>query len=165
MRVWVFRDNVDTDVIAPQKYLAKTTEELVEHILELIAPRFASEVEKGDFIVAGRNFGCGSSREQAALGLKYLGVKAIFAESFARIFFRNCISIGLPALTCGHGLESFKDGDEAEFSLMRAFLKNRRTGTVLALNPLPPFMIHIIEEGGILPILKKKYGGMNAHHE
>jgi 3-isopropylmalate/(R)-2-methylmalate dehydratase small subunit len=165
MRAWVFGDNVDTDVIAPQKHLAKTTEELVKHILEPVAPRFASEVEKGDLIVAGRNFGCGSSREQAALGLKYLGVKAIIAESFARIFFRNSISIGLPVLTCTHGLESFKDGDEVEFSLTKAFLKNGRTGMVLALNPLPPFMIHIIEEGGILPILKKKYEGINVRHE
>jgi 3-isopropylmalate/(R)-2-methylmalate dehydratase small subunit len=165
MRVWVFGDNIDTDVIAPQKYLEKTSEELVKHILEPISSRFASEVEEGDLIIAGKNFGCGSSREQAALGLKYLGVKAVIAKSFARIFFRNCISIGLPALTCTHGLESFKDRDEAEFSLTKAFLKNCRTGTVLALNSLPPFMIHIIEEEGILPILKKKYDGMNVHHE
>jgi 3-isopropylmalate/(R)-2-methylmalate dehydratase small subunit len=162
MRVWVFGDNMDTDVIAPQKHLYKTTEELSKHILEPITPRFASEVEKGDLIVAGSNFGCGSSREQAALGLKYLGVKAIIAKSFARIFFRSCISIGLPALTCTHGLENFREGDEAEFSLKKAFLKNCRTGAVLSPNPLPSFMIHIIEEGGILPILKKKYADMNV---
>lgn len=165
MRVWVFGDNVDTDVIAPQKHLHRTIEELAEHILEPIAPHFASGVDKGDLIVAGSNFGCGSSREQAALGLKYLGVGAIISKSFARIFFRSCISIGLPALTCEHGLENFREGDEAEFSLEKASLENSRTGEVLALNPLPPFMIHIIEGGGILPILRKKYVGANIRHE
>jgi len=156
-KAWVFGDNIDTDLIAPGKYLLCPLEELARHILEEVNPLFAQRVEKGDIVIAGKNFGCGSSREQAASGLKHLGIGAIFAESFARIFFRNCISIGLSALTSKEIPGSFQEGDRVEFSLREAYIKNLRTNQTYRAIPLPPQLLHIIEEGGILSMLKKKY--------
>ena len=157
MRTWIFGDNIDTDVIVPGRYLAESQEELAKHLFEPIILLFAQNVRRGDIIVAGRNFGCGSSREQAASGLKYVGIYAVIAESFARIFFRNCISIGLPAIICKEVGRNFHEGDEAEFLFREAYLKNLTTGRTVKTVPLPPFILSLIERGGILSMLKEKY--------
>ncbi len=154
-RVWKFGDNIDTDLIAPGKYLGLPYEKLLEHILEPANPEFPSKVKEGDIIIAGKNFGCGSSREQAPRGLKDLGVGAIVAESFARIFFRNCIGIGLPAVTCSGVAGNFQDGDEAELDLRTGILKNLTTGKSFQTSKLPDMMLEILETGGILEMLKK----------
>ncbi|MFQ6089782.1 MAG: 3-isopropylmalate dehydratase small subunit [Candidatus Methanofastidiosia archaeon] len=154
-RVWKFGNNIDTDLIAPGKYLDLEFDEFLSHILEPINPKFANNVKEGDLIVAGENFGLGSSREQAPRGLKGLGISCIVAESFARIFYRNCISIGLPALTSKNVSKEFRDGDEGEVDVKSGRIKNLTTGKVLQANPLPKSMLEILEAGGILELLKK----------
>ena len=153
-RVWKFGDNIDTDAITPGKYMSAPEPELRKHVLEVVNPEFAREVKPGDFIVAGNNFGCGSSRESAPAALKTLGVAAIVAESFARIFFRNAIAIGLPALTCPGVSSLFADGDELELEMDAAKITNvTRQETVYA-QPLPEQMIEVLSKGGIAAVLK-----------
>jgi len=100
MRAWVLGDNIDTDVLAPGRYMKLGIEEIAAHCLEAVLPSFSKEVKTGDFVIAGRNFGCGSSREQAPAALKHLGIAALIAESFAGLFYRNALNLGLPALVC-----------------------------------------------------------------
>ena len=154
-RVWKFGDNIDTDAITPGKYMSAPEPELRKHVLEVINPKFAREVKPGDFIIAGNNFGCGSSRESAPAALKTLGVAAIVAESFARIFFRNAIAIGLPALTCPGVSSLFADGDELELEMAAAKITNvTRRETVYA-QALPEQMIEVLSKGGIAAVLKE----------
>ncbi len=155
-RVWRFGDNIDTDLIAPGKYLGLPYEKLLEHILEPANPDFPRKVKEGDIIIGGKNFGCGSSREQAPRGLKDLGVGAIVAESFARIFFRNCIGIGLPAVTSPGVSDHFENGHEAELDLKTGVLKNLTTGESFQTGKLPDMMLEILDTGGILEMLKKE---------
>jgi len=154
-RVWKFGDNIDTDAITPGKYMSAPEPELRKHVLEVINPKFAREVKPGDFIVAGNNFGCGSSRESAPAALKTLGVAAIVAESFARIFFRNAIAIGLPALTCPGVSSLFADGDELELDLVSGKITNLTRGKTVYAQPLPEQMLEVLSQGGILPLLKQ----------
>lgn len=154
-RIWKFGDNIDTDLIAPGKYLGLPYEQLLEHILEPANPDFPKKVQKGDIIIGGKNFGCGSSREQAPRGLKDLGVGAIVAESFARIFFRNCIGIGLPALTSSSISKHFETGHEAEVDLRNGTITNLTTGKTLETSKLPDMMLEILETGGVLEMLKQ----------
>ena len=154
-RVWKFGDNIDTDAITPGKYMSAPEPELRRHVLEVINPKFPREVKPGDFIIAGNNFGCGSSRESAPAALKTLGVAAIVAESFARIFFRNAIAIGLPALTCAGVSSLFADGDELVLEMAAAKITNvTRRETVYA-QPLPEQMIEVLSKGGIAAVLKE----------
>ena len=154
-RVWKFGDNIDTDAITPGKYMSAPEPELRRHVLEVINPKFPREVKPGDFIIAGNNFGCGSSRESAPAALKTLGVAAIVAESFARIFFRNAIAIGLPALTCPGVSSLFADGDELELEMAAAKITNvTRRETVYA-QALPEQMIEVLSKGGIAAVLKE----------
>lgn len=151
-RVWKFGDNVDTDVIIPGKYL-RTTDMSVfaSHVLEGIDPQFSKKVQKGDIIVAGKNFGCGSSREQAPLALKHAGVACIVAESFARIFFRNAINVGLPIIEAKVDCE---EGDIIEVDLGKGLIKNKDRsyqGT-----RLPGFLREILVDGGLVEHRKKK---------
>ncbi len=149
-RAWRFGDDVNTDLILPGRYLELTDpEEMARHAMEGVLPSFSERVKPGDIIVAGRNFGCGSSREHAPLALKHAGVGAIVAESFARIFYRNCINIGLPALQCHRISSEVMDGDDLEIDLNRGTLKNLRTGVRLQFTPLPNFIVKIITEGGL----------------
>src|SRR3990170_1922306 len=136
-RAWKFRDNISTDDIAPGRYfhLRSNLPELAKHALESENTNFASSVNKGDFIVAGENFGLGSSREHAPAILKLLGVSAILAPSFARIFFRNAINLGIPLLITA--TDSIVDGDELEVSLTTGEIKNMRTGSVLKTQKIP----------------------------
>ncbi len=156
-RVWKFGHNVDTDVMAPGKYISLPVDKIAPHCLEVVDPRFAQEVRPGDLLLAGRNFGCGSSREHAPQALKTLGVGCVVAESFARIFFRNAIAIGLPVLPAGGlGLwEATGPGDVLEVDLAAGAVVNRSTGASYRARPLPERMLAVLAEGGILPALRR----------
>ncbi|MCX8191684.1 MAG: 3-isopropylmalate dehydratase small subunit [Nitrososphaerales archaeon] len=159
-RAWKFGDNISTDQIAPGRYfhLRFNLQELAKHVLEDARKDFASGIQKeGGFIVAGRNFGLGSSREQAPLIIKIAGTKAILAKSFARIFYRNAINIGLPLIICN--TDAIDDGDELEVDLSAGKVKNLTKGIELSFPPLPDVMMKILNEGGLLPYLKK-YGDL-----
>lgn len=154
-RVWKFGHDVDTDVMAPWGVIAKPFEERRGHVLA-IRPEFAAEVAPGDLIVAGRNWGCGSSREQAPENLALLGVAAVVAESFGRIYFRNAIAQAFPNVACPGIGEATEDGDELELHLATATVRNLRTGAVLIGRPYTPEMLAIVEAGGLLEVLRQK---------
>jgi 3-isopropylmalate dehydratase small subunit len=154
-RVWKFGDHIDTDVMTSGKYLNFPMEEMKRHVFEAIRPEFSQEVKLGDILVAGRNFGCGSSRETAPAALKALGVVAVVAESFARIFYRNAIAIGLPAIICPKVGELFDDADDAEVSFIKRRIINRASGKSLEFAPFPDEMLRILEFGGIEDLLKQ----------
>jgi len=150
-------NNVDTDVILPGKYLALTDPaELRNHAMEGVSPGFASKFAEGAVIVAGENFGQGSSREHAAIALKAAGGRCVVAESFARIFYRNAINIGLPALECPGILAQVTDGDELSVDLERGLIRNLRTGATATTEPIPPDLLQVMNDGGIIEHLKKK---------
>jgi len=154
-KVWKFGNDVDTDVITPGQYVISPMEELKKHVLEAINPEFPKRVQPGDFIVAGSNFGCGSSRETAPIALKALGLGTIVAESFARIFFRNAIAIGLPVMTCPQISELFADGDEIELDIDNSRVTNLTKKKTFNAQPLPKEMKDVLSKGGILPLLKE----------
>ncbi|MEZ5411708.1 MAG: 3-isopropylmalate dehydratase [Acidimicrobiales bacterium] len=154
-RVWKFGHDVDTDVMAPWGVIAKPFEERRDHVLR-IRPEFAAEVAPGDLIVAGRNWGCGSSREQAPENLALLGVGAVVAESFGRIYFRNAIAQAFPNVACPGIWEATDDGDELEVHLATATVRNLRTGAELTGRPYTPEMLAIVEAGGLLEVLRRK---------
>lgn len=153
-RVWKLGDNIDTDAIVSGQYLDVPMDEVVLHVLENHKPEFAGNVKAGDILVAGSNFGCGSSREQAPAALKALGIGCVVAASFGRIFFRNAIAIGLPVLACGSVSGAFEEGDTALVSMDRSTVENTATGAVFPCEPLSPEMQAIIAEGGIIQRLK-----------
>jgi 3-isopropylmalate/(R)-2-methylmalate dehydratase small subunit len=153
-KVWKFGDNVDTDQIAITTYSGYPMDEMKKHTLERIRPEFAREVKVGDLIVAGNNFGCGSSRETAPAAIKALGVSAVIAESFARIFFRNSIALGLPVIACPQVSTSFNDGDEMKLDITTAEVTNVTRGKKLQAQPLPPEMLEVLSMGGIVTLLK-----------
>lgn len=157
-RVWKFGDNVNTDLISPGRYLAATIEEIKKHTLEALNPRFAKEVKRGDMVIGGKNFGCGSSREAAPQALKALGVEAVVAESFARIFFRNAVAIGLAVLSCPSVSQNFQEGDTLELNLETAQVRNVVRDISLRGNPLPPEMLKVLDKGGITPLLREMFG-------
>jgi len=150
-----FGDNISTDLIAPGRYfhLRNNLPELAKHTLEDANPGFIKKVKSGDFIVAGKNFGMGSSREHAPAIIKLCGVKAILAKSFARIFFRNAINIGLPVLECE--TEKIARGDELEIDLAKGIIKNRKKGLELIFRPLPKVMVNILRDGGLVEHIRK----------
>lgn len=156
-RVWKYGDDVNTDVIFPGRYLTITDpHKMAEHALEDLDPAFRKEAREGDVIVAGRNFGCGSSREQAVTCLKHTGISAIVARSFARIFFRNAINSGLPAIVCEEASKEVEKGDMVEIDLQSGVLRVKRMSKPLKFEPLPPFMMEILMDGGLIQHLKKK---------
>ena len=148
-RAFKFGDDISTDHIAPGRYFHLRTNlpELAKHVLEDADPEFAKKVKKGDIIVAGRNFGLGSSREHAPRIIKIAGVSCILAKSFARIFFRNSVNIGLPLLECD--TDPIDDGDILEIDLEKGLIKDLTKGIEIQATPLPKFMLNIIEDGGI----------------
>jgi len=151
----MFGDDVNTDLIIPGKYLELVDpEEMARHAMEGIDPEFPKKIQKGDIVVGGTNFGCGSSREHAPLALKYAGVSAVVAESFARIYYRNSINIGLPALECPGIVEAVDDGDVVEVDITSGTVKNVRTGAELSFTPLPGFMVEILREGGLVTYIR-----------
>jgi 3-isopropylmalate/(R)-2-methylmalate dehydratase small subunit len=157
-RVWKFGDDVNTDLIISGKYKFKTLDldELSRHAMEALDHTFSQKVRPGDFIVAGKNFGCGSSREQAPLVLKHLGISCVFAKSFARIFYRNCINIGLPALESPDAYSKTEAGDELEVKLDKGEARNLTRGTTFSFSPLPAFLLKIVEDGGLVQHYKKR---------
>ncbi len=152
-KVWKFGDDIDTDLITPGKWLG--TAELKEHVLETEDPDFPKTVQKGDVVVAGKNFGCGSSRETAPEALLQMGVTATFCESYARIYYRNSIGLGLPPLIVPGISTEFEKGDELEFSYETFKVKNLRTRKDLQAERIPDFLLEILEGGGQEKILKK----------
>lgn len=152
-----YGDNVDTDVIIPARYLNTSShEELAAHCMEDIDRQFVKTVKKGDIIVAQKNFGCGSSREHAPIAIKTSGVSCVIACSFARIFFRNSINIGLPILECGEAAEDIADGDEVEVDFDTGLIKNRTCGKTYQARPYPPFLQNIVQKGGLLNSIREK---------
>lgn len=154
-KVWRYGDHVDTDVIIPARYLnIADLQELAEHAMEDIDVSFVANVQKNDIIVAGRNFGCGSSREHAPLVLQAKGIKCIIADSFARIFYRNAINIGLPALEIGKEVEKIEAGDELEVDLAKGEIKIINKGIIINTRPLPEFVQRIADCGGLINYVK-----------
>ena len=152
-----FGDNVDTDVILPGPYLVHTDpNELAKHAMEGLDPNFAEKAADGVIVVGGKNFGCGSSREQAPIALKYSGVKCVLAESFARIFYRNSITIGLPVLTCPGVSGRVEEGDMLAVDLQSGKVEDRTNGSVLEATRLPEFIMEILEDGGLIEHLKRR---------
>ena len=150
-RAWRYGDNVDTDVIIPARYLTTSDEaELAAHALEDLDPGFAAGVERGDVVVAGDNFGCGSSREHAPIALKGAGVSAVVARSFARIFFRNAINTGLTILVCPDAVEAIEHGDEVSVDPVTGAVENVTSGRSFQADPLPASVREIVEAGGLV---------------
>ncbi|MBQ5930172.1 MAG: 3-isopropylmalate dehydratase small subunit [Clostridia bacterium] len=146
-----YGDNVDTDVIIPARYLNTSDKaELASHCMEDIDKNFKNKVEKGDIIVAGYNFGCGSSREHAPIAIKESGISLVIAKSFARIFYRNSINIGLAIIECEEAVDGINDGDKIEADLDNGIIYNRTTGASFKTQPFPAFIQSIIENGGLV---------------
>jgi len=156
-RAWKFGDNISTDLITPGRYfhLRSNLPELAKHTLEDASPSFAKKLKKGDLIVAGKNFGLGSSREHAAQVIKIAGAGAILAKSFARIFFRNAINVGTPAIACD--TSKICEGDELEIDLQKGVVKDLTKKFEVKFSPLPKIMTHILRAGGLVGYIRK-YG-------
>jgi 3-isopropylmalate/(R)-2-methylmalate dehydratase small subunit len=155
-KAWKYGDDVNTDVIFPGKYTYSVldAEEMAAHALEDLDPGFALKVKPGDIVVAGKNFGCGSSREQAATCLKHAGVRAVIAKSFARIFFRNAINQGLPVVQCSEAVDSIEAGEEISIDFSRGVIQTAKG--VFDFVPLPDFILQILDAGGLIAFIKKK---------
>lgn len=158
-RAWLFGDNIDTDAIIPARYLnTSNPEELADHCMEDADPDFAREVSRGDIIVAGSNFGCGSSREHAPISIKAVGVSCVIARSFARIFFRNSINIGLPIFECPEAVADVENGDELAVDMGEGKIVNKTKGREYSSQPLSKEIQEIIADGGLVGHVRKKVG-------
>lgn len=154
-KVWRYGDHVDTDVIIPARYLnIADFKELSEHAMEDIDTSFAPNVQPGDYMVAGKNFGCGSSREHAPVVIKEKGIKCLIADSFARIFYRNAINIGLPVLEIGSEVEKIEAGDQLEVDMSKGEIKIINKGITINTKPLPEFIQKIADCGGLINYIK-----------
>lgn len=157
MKIYKYKDNVDTDVIIPARYLNSfDAKELASHAMVDIDPTFASTVEKGDIIVAGQNFGCGSSREHAPLCLKTAGVKCVIAKSFARIFYRNSINIGFPIMECEEAADKLEKGDEVEVDFSTGVITNKTKNETYQSQPFPEFLQKMIDADGLVNYVNSK---------
>ncbi len=155
-RVHKYGNNIDTDVIIPARYLNTADhKELAAHCMEDIDKEFVNKVKSGDIMVGGANFGCGSSREHAPIAIKESGISCVIAKTFARIFYRNAINIGLPILECPAASEGISDGDEVEIDFDRGVIQNKTTGETYQAQPFPDFIKDIIRANGLLASLKK----------
>ena len=164
-RCFVFGDNIDTDALAPGQYIKGPIEELARHCLESADAGFAASVKAGDIVVAGRNFGMGSSREQAAQALRVLGVGGVVAVSFGGIFFRNAINLGLPVFVAADATqlkENTQPGDRLALDAAAATLHNLTENTVIDLQPLPDFLLDMLSAGGLVAVLEKRFGVQHA---
>ncbi|MGE5558545.1 MAG: 3-isopropylmalate dehydratase small subunit [Bacillota bacterium] len=156
-KVWKFGRDVDTDLIIPARYLnTSDPKELAFHCMEDADPSFAKKVSPGDIIVADKNFGCGSSREHAPIAVKAAGVSCVIAASFARIFFRNAINIGLPILESPEASKDIREGDQVEVDLDSGLIRNLATGGSYQAAPFPPFMQDLIRAGGLIEYVRRK---------
>ena len=162
-KTFKFGDNIDTDVIIPARYLnTQDPTELAQHCMEDIDKNFSKKVNKGDMIVAGLNFGCGSSREHAPIAIKASGVSCVIAASFARIFYRNAINIGLPILESPEASSEIKDGDIVEVNLEKGIIKDKTNGKEFKAEPFPEFMQKIINAGGLINKTKQELEAQNV---
>ena len=153
-KVWKFGDDINTDIISPGEYMDASYEEIGKHAMERAFPGFADAIARGDIIVAGKNFGSGSSRETAQIALKYAGVGAVIAKDFARIFFRNCINVGMPVVTFDH-TEDLAQGDEIRVNLLSGEIEDLTNGKTYQGSRLPEHVLAIVEDGGLKEHLKK----------
>ena len=159
--VFKYGDNVDTDVIIPARYLNDSNPaSLASHCMEDIDPTFPKRVKKGDIMVANKNFGCGSSREHAPIAIKESGIACVIAETFARIFYRNAINIGLPILECPQAAQAITEGQEVEIDFTTGMITNHDTGEKYQSEPFPEFMQQIMKVGGLVEHTKRKMGVM-----
>lgn len=159
-RAFKYGDNIDTDVIIPARYLnSSDAQELAEHCMEDLDKNFVNEAKQGDFIVAGKNFGCGSSREHAPIAIKASGVSLVIAETFARIFYRNAINIGLPIMECPDAAKEIEAGDEISVDIKTGSIKNITKSKEHKAAPFPEFMQDIINAGGLINYIKKEQVG------
>lgn len=150
-----YGDNVDTDVIIPARYLnTSDPKELAAHCMEDLDASFASRVRPGDVVVGGFNFGCGSSREHAPIALKASGISLVIARSFARIFYRNAINIGLAIVECPEAVDGIREGDRVEADLVEGFIRNATTGATFRIEPFPPFIRRLMEHGGLIAAIE-----------
>jgi len=154
-KAFVYGDNVDTDLLAPGIYMKGSVEALAEHCLEAIDRDFATSVQPGDFVVGGRNFGMGSSREQAAQVLRIKGVQAVIARSFGGIFYRNAFNLGLPALVCAD-VEKIGKGDVLDVDMAAGIIRNQTTGERIACDPVPEHLMNIVRAGGLISWLEMR---------
>jgi len=162
-KTWVFGDNIDTDLIVPARRLTvSTASELATFLMEDLDPTLSQKVEVGDIFVAGKNFGCGSSREHAPLALKGAGVACVIAESFARIFYRNAINIGLPILESPEAARAIQAGDEVTVDLTTGTIIDEKTGQRFRAEPYPPFILQIIEAGGLIEKTRQDLEGTQS---
>jgi 3-isopropylmalate/(R)-2-methylmalate dehydratase small subunit len=162
-RVWKFGDDIDTDVIIPARYLLTIdAQELAEHVMEDIDPEFAGKVQAGDIIVAGKNFGCGSSREHAPLAIKGAGVSVVIAKSYARIYYRNAINIGLPLVECPEAVDEAQTGDILEVDSAEGFVVNTRTGATYTAKPHAPYVQEIVKAGGLIEAVAERVRAQQA---
>lgn len=158
-RAFKFGDDINTDEIIPARYLnTSDPKELAKHVMEDADPEFPKKVKPGDIIVAGKNFGCGSSREHAPIAIKAAGVSAVIAKSFARIFYRNAINIGLPIFESPEAVEGIEEGDIVEINPETGVIKNITKGTEFKATPIPPDIRKIMEAGGLMEYAKQKLG-------
>lgn len=156
-RIWMLGDNVNTDVIIPGRYNVTTDRaQLAHYCLYEALPEFSQQVQPGDVVMAGHNFGCGSSREHAPAAIQANQVKVIIARSFARIFYRNSVNIGLPVLICEEAVLASHDGDQIDVDLNRGVIRNLTTGQSFESEPLDPFVARIVEAGGIIEYIRRE---------
>ena len=155
-KVWVLGDDIDTDIIIPTEYLAlKTIDDMKQYGFSPLRPELAGQIEKGDIIVAGKNFGCGSSREHAPVAIKASGISCVIAKSFARIFYRNAINIGLPILECPAASEAISEGDTVSIDFDTGVITDETTGQTFQAAPFPPFIQKIIKAGGLMKSIQE----------
>ena len=162
-RIWLLGDDIDTDVLAPGAFMKGSIEELSKHCLEAVEPGFAENVKTGDVIVAGQNFGAGSSREQAALVLKLLGIEAIIARSFGGIFFRNAFNIALPLFTV-KSIQGISAGDQLVIDIETSQILNQNTGQEVIAETLLVHLVSIVRSGGLIPHLQNRLARQQKHH-
>ena len=156
-KVWVLGDDIDTDIIIPTEYLAlKTIDDMKQYGFSPLRPELAGQIQKGDIIVAGKNFGCGSSREHAPISIKASGVSCVIAETFARIFYRNAINIGLPIIECPQAAKEIQAGDEVEVDFDSGIITDVTTGKKFQGQAFPPFMQKIIDCEGLVNYINQK---------
>lgn len=154
---WKYGNDINTDVIIPARYMNTHEPKLLAaHCLEDLDKDFIKKMKPGDIIVAGKNFGCGSSREHAPISIKYAGVSCVIARTFARIFYRNCINMGLPILVCPEAVDGVNAGDELELDLDNGIIKNKSNGKIFQSSPFPPFIQSLMKSGGLMNYAKKK---------
>jgi 3-isopropylmalate dehydratase small subunit len=158
-KAFTFGNDIDTDVIIPAIYLnTSDPEELAQHCMESADQHFSVRVKQGDVIVAGKNFGCGSSREHAPVAIRAVGVSCVIARSFARIFYRNAFNIGLPIVEAPEAVDGIQEGDEIEVDITGGTIRNLTKGTAFTCKPIPPFMQELLDQGGLINYIMKKKG-------